>query len=624
MNGVRNRWRHGRWAGLVLAGLAGCGGIPATPPPDEAAPTRWRTAELRLPLDGRPPLGRPEVVFPGVEAARTVVRLDAIAGQRLTVTGRCDGTVRPRDAGGSLPDAGPGTPFTVQIGPAMRDGSALTLHATVQACDLEVRAEDGRAHSLRLVRDEVARPALAALDTRRDVCALPPAATLDPLARVALAAPGLSRSCPGPLGPTRLLTDETAAFNARVEALMGRPLPAAALAAADPEMALDFSAAPVLDLIVVAALQLRADFSGRLLGRMLAHHAARGTTVRILVSENLMTGPDRRMLARLAADWPAVEVQALRWTPPPGAGTGGWIDRIQRSQHTKMFGVLGPDPGSARMIVGGRNIHDGFLFDRPPAPSGQPGLHDYTSLWRPPLAYFAAYEDLELEIADPPAVRAMLAHMATLWHRDGPGTAIRPFARTIERADAPRTGGFHFLSVPADDDRALEHWLVALIDAAERTVDIASPYLNPTAPVAAALDRALARGVRLRVVAPRPTGDPLDGFKAVLKRDFLARFGDRAEVWELAQTGRLLHSKFLIFDGRLSLITSANFNARSLLHDTENGIAVLDAGFARRLEAVQESYVARADRVGPPTTPPRPTEALRGLLLRSETVRGWF
>ncbi|MBK5926202.1 hypothetical protein CCR87_02345 [Rhodobaculum claviforme] len=604
-----------------LAGAVDGGPLPPVPlrPGEGSFPSVWRTAEMRLPLDARPPLGAPVVVFPGVHAATTVVHLDAIAGQPLAVSGRCDGTVRPRDTTGPLPDAAPGQPFRLTIGPAPRDGSRLTLGADVSRCTLDIRAATG-GHSLTLRRDTVADPALAALDARLDVCAVPPLATLDALERVALSDRWLSRTCLGPTGPSRLLTDGLAAFNAKAEALTGRPLPRAALEAGDPAMPIDFSHAPALELIVVTSLQLRADFTGRMLGRMLAHHAARGTPVRILVSQNLATGPDRRMLARLAADWPMVQIQAYHWRPAPGITPTTLPDRLQRSQHTKVFGVLGRAPGTSRFMVGGRNLHDGFVFDSPRDLSGRPGLHDYTRRLRAPLAYFAAYEDLELEITDPAAVRAMMAHMGTLWQRDAPSGVVRPFSLTAEVPGAPRTGAFHILSMPQSDGRALEQWLVALIDATATRLDIASPYLNPTPAVAAALERAVARGVRVRVVTPRVVGgDPLDGFKAALKQMFLDRLTG-LEVWEVAQPDRLLHSKFLIFDGRLSLVTSANLNARSLVHDTENGIAVLDPGFAARLTAVHDGYVARAT----PLTAATPVGPLRRWLLRPEAIRNWF
>ncbi|MGY6411636.1 MAG: phospholipase D-like domain-containing protein [Alkalilacustris sp.] len=595
-------------------------------PPVDAAPGQvsldlpWRQAELRLPLESRPPLGAPIVQFPGAMAAETLVHLDAVDGTPLQVTGHCDGPVLPRDATGPGPATGSGRRFRLSVGPAARDGSALRLGSEVTRCDLQVRGS-GPAHPLTLLREDLANPRMAALDSRLDICAVPPADSLDALERAVLSDRWLSRSCLAPPGAMRLMTDGLDAFNAKVEALTGSRLERAVLKAGDPEMPLDFRQAPELDLIVVSALQLRADFTGRLLGRMLAHHAARGTPVRIMVSHNLQTGPDWRLLARLSADWPAVQVQAFRWHAPEGLTPATLPDRVQRGHHAKAFGTLARDPARSRFMVGGRNLHDGFLFDSPRDLSGHPGLHDYTSLLRSPLAYFAAYEDLELEISDHDTVRAMMAHMGTLWHRDAPSAVTRPFSVAVEVPDAPREGVLHFLSVPQNDGRALERWLVELLDAAERRVDITSPYLNLTAALEDALTRALDRGVRVRVVIPEVMrGDPVGGFKVALKQDFLRRFGDRVALYEVSDEVRMLHSKFLIFDGRLSLVTSANLNARSLLHDTENGLAVLDPAFAARLEAVMEGYITRASREIAPVSP----GPLDRLLLAWPRARSWF
>ncbi len=610
-----------RRAQAAAAPLDGGRIAPIAATPGQAEFTqRWRIAEMRLGLESRPPLGAPVVPFPGAMAAETRVHLDALDGQTLTLRGQCDGPVRPRDAGGDRPTAPAHTPFHLTIGPAARDGSLLRLGPEVGRCTLRVRGT-GPTHTLTLLREDLTNPTLAALDLRLDICAVPPAAGLDPLERAVLSDRWLSRSCLADPGRMRLLTDGIEAFNAKVEALTGRRLDPAALEAGDPDMPLDFSAAPELELIVVSALQLRADFTGRLLGRMLAHHAARGTPVRIMVSRNLQTGPDWRLLARLSADWPAVQVQAFTWQPPEGITPVTLPDRLQRGHHVNAFGTLARDPGASRFMVGGRNFHDGFLFDTPRDLSAHPGLLDYTSLLRPPLAYFAAYEDLELEITGPEAVRAMMAHMGTLWHRDAPSAVTRPFSVTTEAPGTRREGVLHFLSVPQTDGRALERWLIELLDASERQVDIASPYLNLTEPLEAALTRALDRGVRVRVVIPAMAeGDPLGGFKVALKKDVLRRFGARLAVHEVADPDRMLHSKFLIFDGRLSLITSANLNARSLLHDTENGLAVLDPAFAARLGAVMDSYIDRATRLHD-AAPPGPLDRL---LLSWPRVRSWF
>ena len=56
---------------------------------------------------------------------------------------------------------------------------------------------------------------------------------------------------------------------------------------------------------------------------------------------------------------------------------------------------------------------------------------------------------------------------------------------------------------------------------------------------------------------------------------------------------RTLHSKIYVFDGELAMVSSTNVNQRSFLHDTENGVMILDPALVARLEQVIEGYAAR-------------------------------
>jgi len=582
----------------------------------------WRTAATWIMLDAVPPHGAPVVGFPGTQAGQTVLRLRSVADVPLLVRGRCDGPAQLRGNRFSRSAAAAGETFALHLLPGPTDRTRLILGADVQRCRLELGPENLSArHVLMLEREDIGNPALAALDTRLDVCAVPPAGELDPLEQAFLADRWLSRSCAMPVVPVRLLPDATEAFNAKVAALTGHPLDPLALAVADPEMPLDFSQAPHLELILLSYLQLRADFSGRLILRMIEHHAARGTGVRILISDNLATRKDLAMLARLAAAYPSVQVQSFRWQPPAGIGPATLSEWLQRGNHTKAFATLAAEPERSRLILGGRNLHDGFLFDTPRNLSDHPELHDYNRRLRSPLAYFATYDDLEVEIAGDAAVRTITAHLGTLWHRDAASSVIRPFSVTTEVTGAPRRGMVHLLSVPQADGQALERWFVELFNAAERRIDIASPYLNPTPPLTAALKRALDRGVAVRILTPAlPPTDPLSGLKTGFINATLRRLGPRVEAWLYHHPTRLLHAKLLIIDDRLTILSSANMNARSFLYDTENGIAVLDPAFADTLGQLFANWLSEAEPVGKAEAP----GALVQFMLRSKTLRSWF
>ena len=59
------------------------------------------------------------------------------------------------------------------------------------------------------------------------------------------------------------------------------------------------------------------------------------------------------------------------------------------------------------------------------------------------------------------------------------------------------------------------------------------------------------------------------------------------------------HSKILMIDGRYVSVSSVNFNNRSFIQDSENGVAALDPAFYSRMKTVFDIYVARSRPVDP-------------------------
>ncbi|TIT44545.1 MAG: phosphatidylserine/phosphatidylglycerophosphate/cardiolipin synthase family protein, partial [Mesorhizobium sp.] len=218
---------------------------------------------------------------------------------------------------------------------------------------------------LTIRREETADPALASLDSRYQRCPVPDGVGLDALERAFYAGRWLSQTCAMPIGEPTLLRKSRDGFNAKVEALMGAPLSDAAIDKGDPELPLDFSKAPRLKLIYLSSLEFKADFSGRIIERLIRHHAALGAKVRIMVTDVLERDKDDAMLQRLAAEFPNVELQEYRWLADHGAPIDEQISQLHKTHHIKMLATLAQDPARSRVIIGGRNIHDGFLFHRP-------------------------------------------------------------------------------------------------------------------------------------------------------------------------------------------------------------------------------------------------------------------
>lgn len=575
----------------------------------------WRTSRETFFL--APPnaaSGAAPFAFAGGQAQAVEIELVPLADASYRLEFSCDGDLSVR---------APTGPTT------HRAGRHVTLSAPAGSARLVLLPAprltrcDGSAHFARairpfhLVRQEAAQPALGQSDGEYHRCLLPRRTGHDALADAFYAQGELSSTCPFPTGTPLLLPDARAGFDAKVKALLGTPLPPRFYLAGNPELPLDFSHAPSLSLVVVSYLDIKADFSGRVLDRLLRHHAARGTTIRILASAVLERPKDRAMLQQLAADHPNVSYKAHRWAPRLGSPADA-VAQFHRVNHAKLLAAISHDPRRSVVILGGRNIHDGFLFGNPLDLSAFPSLQQYGQARGMTLNYYSNWRDIDLAIHDDATARLLAAHLATLVQDDARTRVARPFSLAVRGTAAPRDGyARHILSVPYADGHALEAAYIALFDAARHRIDIVNPYLNLTDGLRDALDRALARGVHVRIVGRISLAGDLGGnLMTAINEAFVARYFDRLEIYNYRDPNVLLHAKILAIDGRLTVVSGINLNNRSFIHDTENGLMVLDRGFAQRVAGVMDGFLGGSDRVTKASD-----WSLGRLLLHIKTVR---
>jgi phosphatidylserine/phosphatidylglycerophosphate/cardiolipin synthase-like enzyme len=129
-----------------------------------------------------------------------------------------------------------------------------------------------------------------------------------------------------------------------------------------------------------------------------------------------------------------------------------------------------------------------------------------------------------------------------------------------------------------------------MIRNARHTIDLAQFYISNGArlePVIAAIEAAIARGVRVRLLVEQ-------SFVKVYPEtlDRLARAG--ATVRHADFTPGILHAKYFVVDGHDAFFGSQNFDWRALEHNLELGIRTHDAAIAARLLAIFELDWARA------------------------------
>ncbi len=305
------------------------------------------------------------------------------------------------------------------------------------------------------------------------------------------------------------------------------------------------------------------------------------------------------MLESLAADHPNVQFKTFSWIPPDATTLGERLSRYHKVHHTKLLAALSSEPGRSIAILGGRNIHDGFLFDRPVDLSTYPDLQQYGRNRGLTLDYYSNWRDLDVALHDEAAVRTLVAHFSTLWFADAQTHVARPFTTAVSGGRLLHNGvARHFISVPYADGHALEAYYIDLIDAARRSIEIVNPYLNLTPGLGAAIERAVSRGVTITIVGRVDLRGDLGGdLVTALNEDFVSRYADRIAIYDYKDSKLLLHAKVLLIDGKLAIVSSVNLNNRSFIHDNENGLATLDERFYRRVKAIFDTYRAAAQPV---------------------------
>ena len=136
---------------------------------------------------------------------------------------------------------------------------------------------------------------------------------------------------------------------------------------------------------------------------------------------------------------------------------------------------------------------------------------------------------------------------------------------------------------PDDELDALAATIHTAISAAQRSVDIMTPYFLPNRDLMASLESAALRGVRVRIVLPGQNNLP---YVHWANRNALAELL-RWDIEAYYQPAPFNHAKLLCIDDGYSLIGSANLDSRSLRLNFELGVEV----FSEDLNATLCEYI---------------------------------
>jgi cardiolipin synthase len=135
---------------------------------------------------------------------------------------------------------------------------------------------------------------------------------------------------------------------------------------------------------------------------------------------------------------------------------------------------------------------------------------------------------------------------------------------------------------PTTGSTPAERFLALTLSAARRTLYITNSYFVPDDDFRTLLERAVARGVDVRVLTVSSKTDVKTTWYAGRYR-YEELLGRGIRIYEYQPT--MLHSKTIVADGMWSSIGSMNFDNRSMAFNNESCLVVLDSAFGAQMDS---------------------------------------
>ena len=111
----------------------------------------------------------------------------------------------------------------------------------------------------------------------------------------------------------------------------------------------------------------------------------------------------------------------------------------------------------------------------------------------------------------------------------------------------------------------LEDEMDEMIQRTEQELLIGTPYFIPTNRLLSSLEKALERGVELRIMIPMKSDHPIVKEAGIPYLDYLYRRGAKVGFFDAG----FYHAKVIIVDGEIADLGTANFDRRSLFLNKE-------------------------------------------------------
>jgi len=163
---------------------------------------------------------------------------------------------------------------------------------------------------------------------------------------------------------------------------------------------------------------------------------------------------------------------------------------------------------------------------------------------------------------------------------------------------------------PTQGDIDLNTAILIALRSADLSIDIEAPYFNPTEWLAEELLATSARGVEVRILVNSDASLNVEGTFAMTAFwfDAMVDGGVRMFMWDQG-VHRTMHSKAIVVDDKMAMVSTHNLNLRSLVWDAENGAIFTDPEAIDAVRAMVEAdfsreWVIEIDRAWLDAVPP--------------------
>lgn len=148
---------------------------------------------------------------------------------------------------------------------------------------------------------------------------------------------------------------------------------------------------------------------------------------------------------------------------------------------------------------------------------------------------------------------------------------------------------------PKKNSRMLSHAYAMSIYSAQKNVHIVNPYFVPTSSIKKALDRTIARGVKVEIMVSSASDIPFTPDAALYKLHKLMKRGATVYMYN----GGFHHSKIMMIDDLFCTVGTANLNSRSLRYDYETNAFIFDKKTTAELNAMFKKDIEHCTQLTP-------------------------